>query len=200
MGIAMGMFASPNRAAVMNSLPPEDRGAGSGMNQTFQNSAQVLSIGVFFTLMILGLAASLPHTLIAGLKAHGVSAVAAGRVGHLPPVSILFAAFLGYNPIQSLLGPHVIASLSAASRATLTGGSFFPHLISAPFKAGLDTAFTFAIIACLIAAGASLLRGGTYHHDASASPGEGGQAHGSTPTGAADTITDIPTREEQHAG
>ena len=198
-GISMGMFASPNRAAVMNSLPPGDRGAGGGMNQTFQNSAQVLSIGVFFTLMILGLAASLPHTLTAGLKAHGVSAVAAGRVGHLPPVSILFAAFLGYNPIQSLLGPHVIASLSAASRATLTGGSFFPHLISGPFKAGLDTAFIFAIIACLIAAGASLLRGGTYHHDASASAGAAGQANGSGPGAGADTITDVPTREEQHA-
>jgi MFS family permease len=199
-GISMGMFASPNRAAVMNSLPPGDRGAGGGMNQTFQNSAQVLSIGVFFTLMILGLAASLPHTLTAGLRAHGVSAVAAGRVGHLPPVSILFAAFLGYNPIQSLLGPHVIASLSAASRATLTGGSFFPHLISGPFKAGLDTAFTFAIIACLIAAGASLLRGGTYHHDASASPGAGGQANGSASGSEAGTITEVPTREQQHAG
>jgi MFS family permease len=198
-GISMGMFASPNRAAVMNSLPPGDRGAGGGMNQTFQNSAQVLSIGIFFTLMILGLAASLPHTLTAGLKAHGVSAVAAGRVGHLPPVSILFAAFLGYNPIQSLLGPHVIASLSAASRATLTGGSFFPHLISVPFKAGLDTAFTFAIIACLIAAAASLLRGGTYYHATPAPTGDGrGQVNGSAST--ASTINQLPAREEQHAG
>jgi MFS family permease len=199
-GISMGMFASPNRAAVMNSLPPGDRGAGGGMNQTFQNSAQVLSIGVFFTLMILGLAASLPHTLTAGLQAHGVSAVAAGRVGHLPPVSILFAAFLGYNPIQSLLGPHVIASLSAASRATLTGGSFFPHLISGPFKAGLDTAFTFAIIACLIAAGASLLRGGTYHHDPSASADGDARANGSAAGAHAGKIIGIPAREEQHAG
>jgi len=198
-GISMGMFASPNRAAVMNSLPPGDRGAGGGMNQTFQNSAQVLSIGVFFTLMILGLAASLPHTLTAGLEAHGVSAVAAGRVGHLPPVSILFAAFLGYNPIQSLLGPHVIASLSAASRATLTGGSFFPHLISAPFKAGLDTAFTFAIIACLIAAAASLLRGGTYH-DATPSPLGDGRGHANGSASTLSTINQIPTREEQHAG
>ncbi len=129
-GISMGMFASPNRAAVMNSLPPGDRGAGGGMNQTFQNSAQVLSIGIFFTLMILGLASSLPHTMTAGLEAHGVAAATARRVGGLPPVSILFAAFLGYNPIQSLLGPHVLATLSAVNRATLTGRSFFPHLIS----------------------------------------------------------------------
>jgi MFS family permease len=165
-GIAMGMFASPNRAAVMNSLPPGDRGAGGGMNQTFQNSAQVLSIGIFFTLMILGLASSLPHTMTAGLEAHGVAAATARHVGGLPPVSILFAAFLGYNPIQSLLGPHVLATLSAVNRATLTGRSFFPHLISSPFRSGLHEAFTFAIIACLIAAAASLMRGQKYHYAA----------------------------------
>jgi MFS family permease len=163
-GVSMGLFASPNRAAVMNSLPPGDRGAGGGMNQTFQNSAQVLSIGIFFTLMILGLATSLPHTMTAGLQAHGVAGATARRIGHLPPVSILFAAFLGYNPIQQLLGPHVLASLSAANRATLTGRSFFPHLISPPFRSGLHEAFAFAILACLIAAAASLMRGGKYHH------------------------------------
>jgi len=163
-GISMGMFASPNRAAVMNSLPPGDRGAGGGMNQTFQNSAQVLSIGIFFTLMILGLAGSLPHTMTAGLQAHGVVAATARHVGSLPPVSILFAAFLGYNPIQSLLGPHVLATLSAVNRTTLTGRAFFPQLISSPFRTGLHEAFTFAIVACLIAAAASLMRGETYHH------------------------------------
>ncbi|MBV8944947.1 MAG: MFS transporter, partial [Solirubrobacterales bacterium] len=103
-GVSMGMFASPNRAGVMNSLPPGDRGAGGGMNQTFQNSAQVLSVGVFFTLMILGLAANLPHAMVSGLEAHGVPAGAAQHAAHLPPVSILFAAFLGYNPIQHLVG------------------------------------------------------------------------------------------------
>jgi MFS family permease len=165
-GISMGMFASPNRAAVMNSLPPGDRGAGGGMNQTFQNSAQVLSIGIFFTLMILGLAATLPHTMTVGLEAHGVAAATARHVGGLPPVSILFAAFLGYNPIQTLLGPHVLATLSAVNRATLTGRSFFPQLISSPFRSGLHEAFTFAIVACLIAAAASLMRGQTYHYSA----------------------------------
>jgi MFS family permease len=163
-GISMGMFASPNRAAVMNSLPPGDRGAGGGMNQTFQNSAQVLSIGIFFTLMILGLASRLPETMAAGLHAHGVASATAQRVGHQPPVSILFAAFLGYNPIQHLLGAHALASLSAANRATLTGHSFFPHLISGPFRDGLHEAFLFAIVACLVAAAASLMRGGNYHH------------------------------------
>jgi len=163
----MGMFASPNRAAVMNSLPASDRGAGGGMNQTFQNSAQVISIGIFFTLMILGLATRLPQTMTAGLEAHGVVATTAHSIAHLPPVSILFAAFLGYNPIEHFIGPHVLASLSAANRATLTGRSFFPHLISGPFRTGLHETFIFAIAACLIAAGASLMRGsGNYHYRA----------------------------------
>ncbi len=163
-GVSMGMFASPNRAAVMNSLPPQHRGAGGGMNQTFQNSAQVLSIGVFFTLMIMGLASDLPHTLSSGLQVHGVSAATASGVAHTPPVSVLFAAFLGYNPIEHLLGAHVLASLSVANRATLAGRSFFPQLISGPFRTGLHEAFLFAILACLIAAAASLMRGGTYHY------------------------------------
>jgi MFS family permease len=162
-GVSMGLFASPNRAAVMNSLPPGDRGAGGGMNQTFQNSAQVLSIGIFFTLMVLGLASTLPHTLASGLEAHGVPAATALHVAHLPPVSILFAAFLGYNPIQHFVGSSVLHHLSAHSQALLTGRSFFPHLISAPFRSGLHEAFIFAIAACLIAAAASLMRGGMYH-------------------------------------
>jgi MFS family permease len=162
-GASMGLFASPNRAAVMNSLPRRDRGAGGAMNQTFQNSAQVLSIGIFFTLMIVGLASTLPHTLSAGLQAHGVDPTTAHRVAELPPVSILFAAFLGYNPVDHLLGPHALAAIPAHDQATLTGSSFFPHLIARPFQSGLHAAFGFAIIACLIAAGASLMRGGQIH-------------------------------------
>jgi len=159
-GISMGMFASPNRAGVMNSLPAADRGAGGGMNQTFQNSAQVVSIGIFFTLMILGLAATLPDTMLAGLSAHGVPHATAERLAHLPPVSILFAAFLGYNPIEHLLGPGALHALSTHNQTALTGPSFFPNLISGPFRDGLHAAFTFAIAACLVAAAASLMRGG----------------------------------------
>jgi MFS family permease len=162
MGVSMGMFASPNRAGVMNSLPPGDRGAGGGMNQTFQNSAQVLSVGVFFTLMILGLAANLPYAMASGLEAHGVPAAAAQHASHLPPVSILFAAFLGYNPIQHLLGGSVLAHLPAHTQAVLTGRSFFPQLISNPFRSGLHEAFAFAIGACLVAAVASWSRGVRY--------------------------------------
>jgi hypothetical protein len=158
-GVSMGMFASPNRAAVMNSLPTNARGAGGGMNQTFQNSAQVLSIGIFFTLMIIGLASSLPHTMFAGLTAHGVPRAAARHAANLPPVSILFAAFLGYNPIQHLVG-RALSHVHVAQQHILVGRSFFPHLISPPFRTGLHEAFAFAIAACLVAAVASWSRGG----------------------------------------
>jgi MFS family permease len=195
MGISMGMFASPNRAAVMNSLPAADRGAGGAMNQTFQNSAQVISIGIFFTLMILGLASSLPSALTGGLESHGVSAAIASHVAHLPPVSVLFAAFLGYNPIQHLLGAHALASISAHSRAVLTGQTFFPHLISAPFRSGLHEAFAFAIIACLIAAAASLMRGGRYY-DADETSSDAPRA---TTAHARRRTHSATRREEQHA-
>jgi MFS family permease len=160
MGLSMGAFASPNRAGVMNSLPAEHRGAGGGMNQTFQNSAQVLSIGIFFTLMIVGLSATLPHALAVGLRSHGVPAATAARVSHLPPVSVLFAAFLGYNPAKELIGPHVLSRLPAHQAAAISGRGFFPHLIAAPFRGGLHEAFAFAIAACLVAAVASWSRGG----------------------------------------
>jgi MFS family permease len=163
-GLAMGAFAAPNRAGVMNSLPPEHRGVGSGMNTTFQNAAQVLSIGIFFTLMIVGLSSTLPTTLSQGLLAHGVPAAAAQAASQLPPVSILFAAFLGYNPIQHLLGASTLAHVPASQVAVLTGRGFFPSLIAGPFASGLHAAFDFAIVACLAAAAASWLRGGRYVH------------------------------------
>ncbi len=163
-GIGMGLFASPNSAGVMNSLPPSQRGAGAGMLATSMNSASVLSIGVFFTLMIVGLASKLPHALQAGLAAHGVSSADATRISHLPPVSSLFSAFLGYNPMQTLLGPKVLSSLPPGQAHELTGRAFFPQLISSPFHTALVYAFVFAIVACLIAALASLLRGGKYHY------------------------------------
>ncbi|MDQ1361647.1 MAG: hypothetical protein QOJ44_2024 [Acidimicrobiaceae bacterium] len=159
-GLFMSSFGSPNRAGVMNSLPPEHRGAGSGMNTTFQNSAQVLSIGIFFTLMIVGLSASLPASLYHGLVTHGVSPAAASKASHLPPVSTLFAAFLGYNPVQHLLGPHVLAQIPPAQQAVLSGRGFFPSIITAPFRSGLHAALDFAIVASLLAAAASWTRGG----------------------------------------
>jgi MFS family permease len=186
-GVSMGMFAAPNRAAVMNSLPPGDRGAGGGMNQTFQNSAQVLSIGIFFTLLVVGLASTLPATISSGLQAHGVSPGVAHHASQVPPISILFAAFLGYNPVQHLVGSEALAALPAHAHAALTGSTFFPELISAPFRDGLDTAFTFAIVACLVAAAASMLRGGRYHH-------------GEEPVRESSVPGHVPALEESHAG
>ncbi|MFB9745205.1 MFS transporter [Pseudonocardia sulfidoxydans] len=162
-GLAMGLFSSPNRAGIMNSLPPDQRGAGAGMTSTFQNAATVLSIGIFFSMLILGLASSLPTTLAAGLTAQGVPAATAAQVAALPPVGTLFAALLGFNPVQTLLGPQVLAGVTPAQAATLTGREFFPQLISGPFADGLTLALGFAAGACLVAALASVLRGGKYH-------------------------------------
>ena len=182
-GLTMAAFGSPNRAGVMNSLPPQHRGAGSGMNTTFQNSAQVLSIGIFFTLMIVGLMSSLPANLLHGLTAHGVPHAVAERVAHLSPVSTLFAAFLGYNPVQHLVGAHVLATLSPAQQHALVGRSFFPGLISAPFRDGLHAALDFAIVASLLAAGASWMRGGRYVYS---EPGDGGAS--ASPGGSATPV------------
>jgi MFS family permease len=163
-GLSMGVFSAPNTAGVMNSLPPNQRGSGAGMMNTGMSTAMVLSIGIFFTLIIVGLSATLPGALYHGLIAQGVEASTATRVSHLPAVGSLFAAFLGYNPMQQLLGP-ALSHLSHASAAYVTGRSFFPKLMSAPFENGLREAFDFAAAACLVAAGASWLRGGKYVHD-----------------------------------
>jgi MFS family permease len=161
-GLTMASFGAPNRTGVMNALPPEHRGAGSGMNTTFQNSAQVISIGIFFSLMIVGLASALPHNVSAGLLAHGVSSRVAEQASHLPPISTLFAAFLGYDPVQHLIGSAAIAHLSTAQQAALAQRSFFPSLIAGPFSKGLDAAFDFAIVMSLAAAAASWTRGKRY--------------------------------------
>jgi MFS family permease len=162
--VGMGMFIAPNQTGIMNSLPANQRGAGAGMAGTFNASAQVLSIGIFFTLMILGLAATLPSSLYHGLIAQGVSPAVATKASHLPPVGSLFAAFLGYNPIQVLLGHAELSHLPHSTAAYLTSRQFFPHLIAPAFSKGLTEAFSFAAGACLLGAVASLLRGGKYHH------------------------------------
>jgi MFS family permease len=164
-GIGMGLFAAPNTTGIMNSVPARQRGAASGMRATFQNAGQVLSIGAFFSLMVLGLSASLPHTLATGLEANGVAPAQASQVAHLPPVGSLFSAFLGYNPMQKLLGSQARAGVNAAQWKTLTGKTFFPHLISNPFMKGLRITFSVSLLMCLIAAWASWLRGTRYVHE-----------------------------------
>jgi MFS family permease len=165
-GAGMGLFSAPNAAAIMNSVPARQRGAASGMLATFQNSGFVLSIGIFFSLMIAGLASTLPTTLTNGLTAHGVPHAIAHQIGQAPPVASLFAAFLGYNPVHQLLGPTgVLQQLPPAQAAVLTGKQFFPQLLTGPFHHGLVIVFSTAIVFLVIAAGASLMRGGRYVHD-----------------------------------
>ena len=176
-GIAFGLFAAPNTTSIMNSVPARHRGVASGMRGTFQNAGMPISIAIFFSLMIIGLTSRVPHAMYAGLTANGVPAVTATRLAHLPPVGYLFAAFLGSNPLHSLLGPRVLAALTTAQRARLTGRSFFPSLISAPFKHGLTIILTFSIVMCLLAAWASWLRGAKYiHHEPELAAGVGAHA------------------------
>jgi MFS family permease len=159
-GVGQGMFSAPNTSSIMGAVPPERRGVASGMRATFQNSGTSLSIGVFFSLMIIGLAASLPHTLTTGLQTQGVPAPVAASVATLPPVATLFAAFLGQNPIAHLLAPSgVLHTLPPHNAAVLTGKGFFPQLISGPFHHGLTIVFGTAAAMALIAAIASLSRG-----------------------------------------
>jgi EmrB/QacA subfamily drug resistance transporter len=171
-GIGQGMFSAPNTSAIMNSVPAAERGAASGMRSTFQNSGTALSIGIFFSLMTAGLARSLPGRLTAGLTAHGVPESVARQVAHFPPVSSLFAAFLGTNPIAHLLAPTgILSRLPAQAVATLTGTQFFPQLIAASFHDGLAVVFAAATVMALIGAGASMLRGKRFvHQDSAASP------------------------------
>ena len=162
-GLAMGLFASPNAAGIMNSVPADQRGVAGGMLATVQNAGMNLSIGLFFSLIVTGLSSSLPGTLYRGLTSAGVPGAEAAKIAHLPPVGTLFAAFLGYNPIQSLLGP-TLAQLPAGRAAELTARTFFPHLISDPFMAGMHLTFVFALVMMLVAALASSLRGSKYVH------------------------------------
>jgi MFS family permease len=159
-GLAMGLFVSPNRAGVMNSLPADQRGAGSGMSSVFQNSAIVLSMGIFFSLMISGIGSVLPHSLYAGLIREHVPVRAAAAVSHLPPITSLFASLLGYNPMRQLLGASVISHLPAHAAAVVTGRQFFPTLLSKPFSDGLTIAFVFGAVACGLAALVSAVRTG----------------------------------------
>jgi MFS family permease len=159
-GIGYGMFTAPNSSAVMGAVAAGERGAASGMRATFLNSGQALSIGIFFSFMIVGLASSLPSALRDGLTGQGVPGPIADQVAGLPPVGSLFAAFLGYNPVESLLAPTgVLATLPAGAAQTLTGTTFFPGLISGPFQHGLSVVFSVALGLTLGGALASALQG-----------------------------------------
>ncbi len=171
-GVGSGLFASPNTSAIMSSVPARHRGSASGMRSTFQNSGMSLSIGIFFSLMIAGLASTLPPALSRGLHGQGVPLAIADKVSHLPPVSTVFAALLGYNPVQHLLGPSgVLRRLPAHNVAVLTGRHFFPAMIAGPFHHGLVIVFTAAAIMSVVGALVSLLRGKQFYYDESAPAG-----------------------------
>jgi MFS family permease len=157
-GFGNGLFTAPNRAEMMNSVPASQRGAAGGMLATVMNSAAVLSIGIFFSLMVAGLSSKLPSALFSGLATQGVPAASAASISHLPPIGVLFAAFLGYNPMQQLLGP-LLSHLSPAHAAYVVGRQFFPNLITGPFHDGIGVAFGFAIAACVVGAIASAFTG-----------------------------------------
>jgi MFS family permease len=164
-GIGGGLFSAPNSTAIMNSVPAEQRGGAAGVQATFLNSGMVLSIGIFFSLMIIGLANTLPSAMFKGLTANGVSAAQAHSIANKPPVGSLFASFLGFNPLQTLLGSQSAAHVSNAQWATLTGKHFFPNLIASPFHHGLVIVFAVAIGLSIVGAIFSLLRGKRYVHD-----------------------------------
>jgi MFS family permease len=164
-GISMGLFSSPNTSSIMNAVPAEHRGVSSGMRATFQNSGTLLSLAIFFTIVIIGLSTHLPHALYSGLTAAGLPATVAARISHLPPTAALFSAFLGYNPMAHLLPASVLAHLPATARAHLLGHSFFPSLIAPPFMDGLHDTFYVAAAMSFVAAIASRLRGERYIYD-----------------------------------
>jgi MFS family permease len=197
-GIGFGLFAAPNTTGIMNSVPARARGSASGMRATFQNSGMLLSIGLFFSLMIAGLASALPHTMSSGLIAQGIQPAVATKVAGLPPVGSLFAAFLGYNPMKTLLGP-ALTTLSPARAALITGKTFFPRLISGPFIHGLRIVFTASVVMSLIAAAVSWLRGGKFVHDDSSPASAGAAVTAAATTGAAEAPAEAPAETAAEA-
>ena len=167
-GLSMGMFMAPNTAAIMNSLPPQHRGAGSGMRATIMNVGSPISMAIIFSLMVIGLNASMPAALYNGLVQNGISAQVAHQVASAPPVGYLFAAFLGYNPLATMIPSSVLQSLLPQQAAAITARAFFPQLIDTAFHRGLVEVLIFSIIMCLIGAAASWVRGGKYvYHETS---------------------------------
>ncbi|BBY95319.1 MFS transporter [Mycobacterium gallinarum] len=161
-GLGGGIFTAPNTAAIMSSVPAAERGAASGVRATFFNAGSSLSIGIFFSLMIIGLANTLPGALSTGLQEQGVSATVAHEVANLPPVGSLFAAFLGYNPMAELLEPYHALQQPGVNADVLTGQTFFPHLIIEPFHAGLVVVFVAAAAMMVVGMVASLFNPGRY--------------------------------------
>ena len=164
-GLGGGIFTAPNTAAIMSAVPAAQRGAASGVRATFFNAGSSLSIGIFFSLMVIGLANSLPSAMSTGLQQQGVPAGLADQVATLPPVGSLFAAFLGYNPMAELLEPSGSLSQPGVNAGVITGQTFFPELITEPFHAGLVVVFGAAAVMMAIGAIASMFNPGRYSNE-----------------------------------
>jgi len=175
-GSAFGAFSAPNTAAIMNALPKEYRGVGSGMRSTFQNAGSPLSLTIFFSIIVIVLAQQLPEAIQSGLTQQGVAASAASAAAHVPPTGALFAAFLGYNPMQELLPPAALSTLSPTANATILGTHFFPAVIGAPLLQSLRVVFWFSALLALLAAVCSLLRGGRFVYEEDAARQEQARA------------------------
>jgi MFS family permease len=193
-GIGGGLFASPNTSSIMNSVPARDRGAASGMRVTFAQTGMPLSMGLFFTLLVSGLNSKVPAAMLKGLVANGVPASSAAALSHVPPLGYVFAAFLGYNPLKTLLPPAVLSHLTAAQAAHLTSRAFFPTLIGPAFVSSLGIILTFAVVMSLVAAVASAFRGGKFVHVDEESKAQrhvarGGRHHGHVATDPATAAT-----------
>jgi len=177
----------------MSSVPAAYRGAASGMRATFQNAGMMMSMGIFFTIVISNMAAHLPRAVDAGLLRFGLPATFAAGLAKLPPTGALFAALLGYNPMAHLLPASVLHRLPAAKAAALVGEHFFPSLIEAPFASALHVVFLFSALMSATAAGASLLRGKWFVYEEEAAPA-GAKTEGPGP-GAQLVRTPEPTAE-----
>ena len=161
LGIGNGIFMSPNMASVMNSCPPEHRGAASGMRSTLQNCGQTISQAIFFAIIIISLNTTLPAALTTAVSNTGASPQIASAFSHTPAAGALFGAFLGYNPIGTMLKSmgSIAAGLPQSTLNVLEGQTFFPNAIASPFMTALTTAFIFAAVLCFLAALFSGLRG-----------------------------------------
>jgi MFS family permease len=184
MGVGMGLFAAPNTTSIMNAVPPQARGAASGMRGTFQNAGMMVSMAFFFSILTAGLAANLPRVMYQGLTANGLPAALANTISHLPPIGVLFAAFLGFNPMRSLVPAPVAQHLGAHTQGVVFGTTFFPHLIMPAFLSGLQDAFYVSAALALIAAVASLVSGKRYIHGEATVPAVAMATSTTTATGA----------------
>lgn len=161
MGVGSGMFGSPNSSSIMNSVPPQNRGVASGMMQTLNNTAMASSMAIFFTILIIGITQKFPEAMVTSLASIGASQLAP-IFSNIPPTGALFAAFLGYNPVNTILSalpPQVVAQIPSTTISTMNGSTWFPTTFANAFIPSLKTSFIFGAFLSIVAAILSAMRG-----------------------------------------